>query len=82
VVFQILDDVGNGGSLLSDGDVNAVQFSALIGALIVGFLVDDGIDGHCGFSSLSVSNDQLSLASSDGHQGVDCLQSSLHGFVD
>ena len=30
-------------------------------------LVDDGVDGNSGLASLSVTNDQLTLASANGH---------------
>lgn len=45
-------------------------------------LIEDSVDGDSSLSGLSISNDEFSLSSSDGHQTVDGLQSSLHGFVD
>lgn len=67
VVLECLDDVGHGGSLLPNGDVDAVQLSVLVARVEVHFLVDDGVDGDGGLSSLSISNDQFSLSSSDGY---------------
>lgn len=66
-VSQDLDDVGDGRSLLADGDVDAVESVGDVSTLVeVGLLVDDGVDGDGGLASLSVSNDELSLASADG----------------
>jgi hypothetical protein len=60
-------------------------------------LVEDGIDGDGGFTSLSITNDELSLSSTDlkvsavtkqdtwethRDQGVDRLETGLHGLVD
>jgi hypothetical protein len=68
VVSEDLDDVGDGGSLLSDGDVDAVELLGLItgGIIESSLLVNDGINGNSSLSSLSVTNDEFSLASSNG----------------
>ena len=79
--LECLDDVGDGGSFLTNGDVDAEELSVIVTSLEVGPLVDDGIDGNGGLACLSVTNDQLSLSSSDGHQSVDCFQSGLHRLV-
>ena len=60
-------DVGDGGSLLADGNVDAVQGLAVVTSLEDGLLVKDGVDGNGGLASLSVTNDQLTLASANGH---------------
>lgn len=67
VVLEGLHDVGDGRSLLTDSNVDAVESLGVIRAGIVesSFLVDDGIDGDGSLSSLSVTNDQLSLTSSN-----------------
>ena len=44
-------------------------------------LVDNGINSNGSFSSLSITNNQFSLSSSDWYQGVDGLESGLHGLV-
>ena len=82
MILENLDDVGNCGSLLSDSDVDAEKLLVLISSIEVSFLVDDGIDGDSGLSGLSVTNDQLSLSSSDGDETVDGLETGLHGLVD
>jgi hypothetical protein len=68
VIAEDLDDVGDGGSLLADGDVDAVELLAVLGVAVEegALLVDDGVDGDGGLASLSVTNDELSLASANG----------------
>lgn len=68
MIFKDLHDVGDGGSLLADSDVDAVKLLGVLGVGVVegGLLVDDGIDGDGSLSSLSVTNDELSLATTDG----------------
>ena len=80
-VSKGLDNVGDGGSLLTDGNVNAVKLLGIIVLSVSRTLVNDSIDSNGGLSSLPVSNDELSLASSNGHEGVDSLKSGLHGLV-
>ena len=53
---------------MADGDVDAVKLLGVVSVGVVegGLLVDDGIDGDSGLAGLSVTNDKLSLASSNG----------------
>lgn len=76
-----VDDVGNSGSLLSDCDINAEELFLDVSRVEVGLLVDDGINGDGGLAGLSVTNDQLSLSSTNGHEAVDCLETGLHRLV-
>ena len=68
MIFKDLDNVGDGGSLLADSDVDAVKLLGVLSVGVVegGLLVDDGIDGDGSLSSLSVTNDELSLATTNG----------------
>jgi len=68
VISEDLNDVRDGGSLLANGNVDAVKLLGVLSVGVVegGLLVDDGIDGDGSLSSLSVTNDQLSLASTNG----------------
>jgi len=81
-VSKPLDNLGDGGSLLTNSHIDAEQLLLGISGIIEPLLVDDGIDGDSGFASLSVSNDQLTLATTNGHQAVDSLDASLHGLLD
>lgn len=76
-----LDDVGNSGSLLSDGHIHAEQLSLDVTGVKVALLVDDGVDGDGGLAGLSVTDDQLSLATTDGHKSVHGLEAGLHRLV-
>ena len=60
-------DIANGRALLADGDVDAVERLGVVASLEDSLLVDDGVDGNSGLTSLSVTNDQLTLASANGH---------------
>ena len=81
-ISQSLDNLGNSGSLLSDSNVDAEQFLLGISGIVESLLVDDGVDGDSSLASLSVTNDQLSLASTNGDQAVNSLDTSLHGLLD
>ena len=81
VLLERTHNVGDGGSLLADGSVDAVELLGNITLVEVLLLVDDGIDSNGGLASASIANDQLTLASADGHEGVDALEASLHGLV-
>jgi len=70
-VLEGLDDVGDCGSLLSDGNVDAVESLSQVGLGESLLLVNDSVDGNCSFSSLSITNNQFSLTSSNGHKSVD-----------
>jgi hypothetical protein len=68
VISKDLNNVRDGGSLLADSDVDAIKLLGILSVGVVegGLLVDDGIDGDGSLSSLSVTNDKLSLATTDG----------------
>ncbi len=74
VLLEHGHDLGDGGELLADGDVDADEALA--------FLVDDRIDGECALAGLTVADDQLALAASDGDQGVDGLDAGLDRRID
>ena len=45
-------------------------------------LVQHSIESDSSLSGLTVTDDQLTLATSDGHHGVDGLETGLHGLLD
>ena len=67
-------DVGDGGHLLADGHVDALDAAVL--------LVDHGVDGDGGLADLAVADNQFALAAADGDHGVDALHAHLHGLAD
>jgi hypothetical protein len=60
-----LYNVGDGGSLLSNSNINAIKLVFNFIVVEGDFLVKDGIDSDGSFSSLSISNDEFSLSSSN-----------------
>jgi len=61
------NDVGDGGSLLADSDVDAVEGLGVVTGLEGSLLVEDSVNGNSGLASLSISNNELTLASANGH---------------
>jgi hypothetical protein len=53
---------------LADGDVDAVKSLGLLSIWVIegSLLVNDGIDSDSSLTGLSITNDKLSLASSNG----------------
>mmetsp|Transcript_11960 Transcript_11960/g.27324 ORF Transcript_11960/g.27324 Transcript_11960/m.27324 type:complete len:259 (-) Transcript_11960:371-1147(-) len=82
VLAQNLEELRDGGTLLANGHVDAVQVVLCFRARIYRPLVQDGVDGDGGLASLTVADDQLSLTTADGDQAVDSLQSGGHRLVD
>ena len=82
VLLKRLDELSNGGTLLADGDVDTVELLLLLIALVPALLVEDGVDGDGGLTSLTVTDDKLTLATTNGNHGVDGLDTSHHGLVD
>lgn len=64
-------NVGNSRSFLSNSDVDAVELEVVIAVFFeVNFLVDNGVNGNSSLSSLPISDDKLSLSSSNRHKGI------------
>lgn len=82
VLLKSLDELGNGGTLLSNSDVDTVKLLGLVGAVVPTLLVKHGVEGNSGLSGLTITNDQLTLTTSDGNHGVDGLHAGLDGLVD
>ncbi len=72
-LFQRAHHVLDRRSLLADRNVDAGHVLTL--------LVDDGVDRHRGLAGLAVANDQLALATADGHHRVNGLQAGLNRLV-
>jgi hypothetical protein len=82
VLLKSLDELGDGGSLLTNGDVDAVKLLGLVLAVVPPLLVEHGVESDGSLTSLTVTNDQLTLTTADGNHGVDRLKTSLYGLVD
>src|SRR3546814_17105092 len=66
VFFELTHDLSNGGALLADGTIAAVEILALIVALIGGLLVADGVGGDNGLAGLAVSDALCALTAPAG----------------
>src|SRR5690606_32720190 len=80
-LFERLHDLGDGRTLLTDDDVDAVQLLALVAASVDGFLVQNGVDRDGGLAGLTVADDQFALAAADRNQRVDGLDAGRHRLV-
>lgn len=61
-------NVGDGGPLLADGDVDAVKRLGVVTSFMSSFLVKDSVDSNRSLSSLSVSNNEFTLATTNWDQ--------------
>jgi hypothetical protein len=82
VLLKGLDELSHGGTLLTDGNVDTVKLLRLVAGVVPALLVEHGIESDSGLTSLTVTDDQLTLTTTNGHHGVDTLQTSLDGLVD
>jgi len=82
VLLKSLDELSNSGALLANGDVDTVELLLLVVGVVPSLLVENGVEGNSGLASLTITNDQLTLATANRHHGVDGLETSLHGLVD
>src|SRR3546814_20117626 len=66
VFFELAHDLRHGRTLLTDGDIDAVELLLLVAALVDALLVDEGIARHGGLAGPAVTDDQLALAAAHG----------------
>jgi len=81
-LLEDVTELADGGLLLADGDVDAVEFLVVIVVVEELLLVKDGVECDGGLTGLPVTDDQLTLASADGDERVDGLKTRLHRLVD
>ena len=79
--FQRLHQLGDGGTLLTNGDIDAIKLLRFIITGIDGLLVDDGVHDNGGLAGLAVTDDQLALATANWDQGVNRLDAGLHRLM-
>lgn len=82
VLLKGLDELSNSRTLLADSDVDTVKLLVLFLTVVPPLLVEDGVNGDGGLSCLTVTNDELTLATTNGNHGVNGLETSHHGLVD
>jgi hypothetical protein len=82
LLLKGLDELSDGGTLLTDGNVDTVQLLGLIATVVPTLLVEHGVESDGSLTGLTVTNDQLTLTTADRNHGVDTLHTSLDGLVD
>jgi len=82
VLLEGLDELGDGGTLLTNGNVDTVQLLGLIRAIVPLLLVKNGVEGDGGLSGLTITNNQLTLTTTNGDHGVNALDTGQHGLTD
>src|SRR5215475_12308299 len=85
ILLQHLGELHDGGALLADGNIDAIELDLLVAGGVEGFLIEDGIERDRGLAGLAIADDQLALAAADGDQRVDGLEAGghrlMHGFA-
>lgn len=82
VLLKGLDELSDSGTLLTNGNVDTVELLGLLAGVVPTLLVEHGVESDGSLTGLTVTNDQLTLTTANGHHGVDTLHTSLHGLVD
>jgi hypothetical protein len=82
VLLKSLDELSDGGTLLTNSNVDTVQLLGLITSGVDALLVKNGVKSDGSLTSLTITNDQLTLTTTDGNHGVDGLETSLDRLVD
>merc|ERR1740117_2410858 len=77
-----LEELCNGGALLTNGHVHAVEMLLFVGSFVDFPLVQDGVDCDGSLACLPISNDKLSLPAANGDEAVHSLEPSRHWLVD
>lgn len=82
VLLESLDELSDGRTLLADSNVDTVKLLGLVVAVVPPLLVEDGVERNSGLAGLTITNDQLTLATANGNHGVDGLETGLYRLVD
>uniref|UniRef100_A0A0N4Z8Y7 NAD-specific glutamate dehydrogenase n=1 Tax=Parastrongyloides trichosuri TaxID=131310 RepID=A0A0N4Z8Y7_PARTI len=76
------DKLGNGRALLADSDIDAEQLVGVGGVGVVGsLLVEEGVQNDRGLAGLTVTDDQLALATTNRDQSVNSLEAGRHWLM-
>ena len=82
VFLEGLDELGDGGTLLADSNVDTIELLLFILTVIPTLLVQDSVDGDGSLAGLTITDDQLTLATANGNHGIDGLETGLNGLPD
>ena len=81
LLLQHLDELRDGGALLADRDIDAVELDLLVGLGVERLLIEDGVENDRRLAGLTVADDQFALAAADRDQRVDRLEAGRHRLV-
>ena len=82
VLLQGFDELGDGRALLTDGDVDTIKLLSLIVAIVPSSLVQHSVECDSSLSGLTITNDQLTLTTTNRDHGVDGFETGLYRLVD
>src|SRR5215212_1183158 len=82
LLFEQLDELSDGRTLLADRDIDAIQLDLLVRLRVQRLLVQNCVKRDRGLAGLAVTDDQLALAAADRDQRVDRLEPGRHRLVD
>ena len=82
VLLKGLHELGNGGTLLSNGDVDTVELLGLVPSIVPSLLVQNCVESDGSLTSLTVTDNQLTLTTSNGDHCIDGLETGLDGLPD
>ena len=82
ILFERLDELSNGRTLLSHSNVDTVELLGLVVAVVPPLLIEHGVEGDSSLSGLTITNDQLTLTTANRHHGVDRLETCLYWLID
>mmetsp|Transcript_21888 Transcript_21888/g.36066 ORF Transcript_21888/g.36066 Transcript_21888/m.36066 type:complete len:302 (-) Transcript_21888:151-1056(-) len=72
LIIELTDKLSNGGSLLSNTNVNTGE------GILLGLLVNNGVNSNGSLTSLTITNNQLTLTTSNGDKSIHSLKPGKH----
>ena len=78
MLFERLHEGSHRTCFLTDSDIDTIY---RLSSLIVAFLVDDRIDSDCRLTCLTVTDDELTLSTTDRDHRVDGFQTRLERLL-
>ena len=81
LLFEHLHELRDGGALLADSHIDAVELDLLVAGGVERLLVEDGVERDRGLAGLAVADDQFALATADRDQGVDGFEAGRHRLM-
>ena len=81
IVFERLDELGDGRALLAAGDIDAIELFLLRPHNMDRPLIENGVENDRSLAGLPIADDELALAAADRDQSIDSLEAGRHRFV-